>query len=114
MAKCPTHRTQNAKPNAAAANWAARDQAKHTAEIQKLISTHTPPAIDAIRGSLEDAGDVRPETVHALGQWINQQFAKELSARALGRLADRLKRDGFIKRDGDGIQYPELKASRPG
>ena len=91
----------------------ARNQAKHTAEIQELISTHTPPAIDAIRGSLEDAGDVRPETVRALGQWINEQFAKKLSSTTLGRLVDQLERDGFIKRDGDGIQYPELEASRP-
>lgn len=81
------------------------EQAKFTAHIQDLISAHTPPTVDAIRRLLEDADDARPETVGALGRWINERFGKRLSATTLGRLADQLERDGFITPDGDGIQY---------
>lgn len=82
-----------------------RDQAKYLADIQELISAHTPPTVAAIRRSLADAGDARFETVLALGRWINEQFGKELSATTLGRLVDRLEQDGFITPDGDGIRY---------
>ena len=94
---------------------ADREQAKYTTHIHALIEAHTPPALEAVRRSLLNAGDARPATVVGLGPRINEHFGKKLSATTLRRMADQLEHDGFIVPDGNGtgIRYLALPHDRP-